>query len=65
VGWAHGSLVEPALEPMPDVPGEEAAKLLDQAEDIINAVGPGILAEVREEDERNERKEGRWWRRKR
>ena len=25
VGWAHGSLVEPALEPMPDVPDEEAA----------------------------------------
>ena len=29
VGWAHGTLVEPALEPMPDVvPGEEAAGLL-------------------------------------
>ena len=65
VGWAHGSLVEPALEPMPDVPGEEAAELLDQAEDIINAVGPDILAEVRKEDEREERKQGRWWRRKR
>jgi hypothetical protein len=65
VGWAHGSLVEPALEPMPDVPGEEAAQLLDQAEDIINAVGPDILAEVRREDERNERKDHRWWRRKR
>ena len=37
---------------MPDVPGEEAAKLLDQAEDIINAVGPDVLAEVRKEDER-------------
>ena len=56
VGWAHGSLVEPALEPMPDVPGEEAAELLDQAEDIINAVGPDVLAEVRKEDERNERR---------
>ena len=40
VGWSHGSLVEPAIEPMPDVPGDEAAALLDQAEDIINAVGP-------------------------
>jgi hypothetical protein len=47
---------------MPDVPGEDAARLLDQAEDIINAVGPGILAEVRKEDERKGR---RWWRRKR
>jgi hypothetical protein len=57
--------VEPALEPMPDVPGEEAAKILDQAEDIINAVGPDILAEVREEDAREERREHRWWKRKR
>ena len=30
VGWSHGSLVEPALEPMPEVPGEEAAEILDQ-----------------------------------
>jgi hypothetical protein len=66
VGWAHGTLVEPALEPMPEgVPGEEAAALLDQAEDIINAVGPDILAEVRKEDERNERRDRRWWRRRR
>jgi len=42
--------VEPALEPMPDVPGEEAAEILDQAEDIINTVGPSVLADVREED---------------
>ena len=42
----------------------EAAELLDQAEDIINAVGPDVLAEVRKEDEREERKQGRWWRRK-
>jgi hypothetical protein len=65
VGWAHGSLVEPALEPMPDVPGAEAAKLLDEAEDIINAVGPEVLADVRKEDERNERRDRRWWKRKR
>jgi hypothetical protein len=51
---------------MPDVPDEEAAKLLDQAEDIINAIGPEVLAEVRKDDERKERKEGgRWWRRRR
>ena len=64
VGWSHGILVEPPLEPMPDVPGDEAAELLDQAEDIINAVGPEVLAEVRKEDEEDERKQGRWWRRK-
>jgi hypothetical protein len=65
VGWTHGSLVEPKLEEMPDVPGDEAAKLLDQAEDIINAVGPDVLADVRKQDEREERKGQRWWRRKR
>ncbi len=65
VGWSHGSLIEPKLEPMPDVPGEEAAKLLDQAEEIINTVGPEVLAEVRKEDEREERREQRWWRRRR
>ena len=41
--------MEPALEPMPDVPGDEAAALLDQAEDIVNAVAPDVLAEVRGE----------------
>jgi hypothetical protein len=39
--------------------------VLDQAEDIINAVGPDVLADVRKEDERQERKDQRWWRRKR
>jgi hypothetical protein len=65
VGWAHGSLVEPAIESMPDVPGEDAAQLLGQAEEIINAVGPEVLADVRKEDERNERRDRRWWRRRR
>ena len=46
VGWARGSLVEPPLEPMPDVPDGEAASLLDSAEDIINAVGPQVVSEV-------------------
>jgi len=54
-------LVEPAIEPMPDVPGDEAAAVLDSAEDIVNAVAPDVLADVRAEDERRGRK---WWRRK-
>ena len=62
---SHGSLIEPKLEPMPDVPGEDAAKILDQAEDIVNAIGPEVLADVHKEDERNERHERRWWKRKR
>ena len=65
VGWDHGSLIEPKLEEMPDVPDEEAASLLDQAEDIVNAIGPEVLAEVKSEEAQAERKQNRWRRRKR
>jgi len=65
VGWNHGSLIEPKLEAMPDVPVDEAARLLDQAEDIINAAGPEIVAEVRKEDELQGRTGRHWWNRKR
>ena len=64
VGWVHGSLVEPAIEDEPDVPGPEVADLLDRAEDIINDVAPEALAEAREADKHNEKRQGRrWWRR--
>ena len=62
-GWARGSLVEPPLEPMPDVPDDEAASLLAQAEDIVNAVGPDVIAEVEADEAKDERKQGRWWHR--
>jgi len=55
--------VEPPLEPMPDVPDDEAASLLDQAEDIVNAVGPDVIAEVEADEAKDERKQGRWWHR--
>jgi hypothetical protein len=54
VNWQHGSLVTP---PTPDAPvdldqrGDEVAALLDAAEDIINAAGPQILAEVQAQRE--------------
>lgn len=65
VGWMHGTLVDPAIEDMPGVPDRDAAALLDQAEDIINAVGPSVLAEVKSEEAAAERKQRRWWRRNR
>ena len=65
VGWDHGSLIEPKLETMPDVPVDEAASLLDHAEDIVNAAGPEIVAEVRKEDELQGRTGRHWWNRKR
>lgn len=64
VGWVHGSLIEPPLEPMPDVPGDEAAALLDQAEDIVNAAAPELLDEIRWNDEPpSGRRKKRWWQR--
>ena len=45
VGWVHGSLVEPAIEDEPE--GENVAQLLESAEEAVNEVAPGILAEVR------------------
>jgi hypothetical protein len=44
VNWSHGTLVTP---PTPEAPvGEGIAELLDAAEDIVNAAGPGIVAEL-------------------
>jgi hypothetical protein len=47
VNWAHGSLVTPVSpdEP-PGLDDGSAAAVLDEAEDIINAIGPDVLAEV-------------------
>lgn len=64
VGWVHGSLVDDPVEPMPDVPGDEAAALLDQAEEIVNAIAPAALAEAQAEDAKKDLKPHRWWKRK-
>jgi hypothetical protein len=56
VNWAHGTLIAP---PAPDAPeGEGIADLLDAAEDIVNAAGPSILAEVRAEQAREQARRG-------
>jgi hypothetical protein len=67
VGWVHGSLVEPKLEEMPDVPADEAVAVLGQAEEIVNAIADDALAEARKADAERERREGgrKWWRRRR
>lgn len=54
VGWSYGTL---APLPTPEEPeiielNDDAAALLDEAEDIVNFVGPDIVAEVREQRER-------------
>ena len=56
VNWQHGTLITP---PTPEEPpglddrGDQIAALLDEAEDIINAAGPRILAEVKSERTRS------------
>ena len=63
-GWVHGSLVEPAIEDEPEVPGGDVAEVLGNAEEIVNAVAADALAEARAEDAKHEG--GRkWWRRRR
>lgn len=50
VNWAHGTLITPPTPPEPpglDERADEIAALLNEAEDIVNAAGPEILAEVR------------------
>lgn len=56
VNWSHGSLVTPPTPEAPDAP--DIASILDEAEDIVNAAGPQILAEI--EAERRNRP---FWRR--
>ncbi|MCU1499496.1 MAG: hypothetical protein JWM47_3449 [Acidimicrobiales bacterium] len=55
VNWKHGTLVTPPTPPEPpglDERGDEIAALLDAAEDIVNAAGPSIMAELAAEDAR-------------
>ena len=56
-GWIHGTLQRPAAPGEPEIIelNDEAAVLLDEAEDIINAAGPSILDEVRAERAKLER----------
>ena len=48
VAWNHGTLVTPATPAEPKGLGEDdsIAALLDAAEDIVNAAGPAIKADV-------------------
>jgi len=54
VDWRHGSLVTPATPDEPTSLGEDDSigALLDEAEDIVNAAGPRIVAEVDAEQRR-------------
>lgn len=57
VDWSHGSLI--SSPPPPEPKGEGIAELLDEAEDIVNAVGPQILAELEAEQRKSQTRMGR------
>ena len=68
VNWSHGTLVTPKTPDEPvdlDVYGDDVAALLDEAEDVINSVGPEILAEVQAEQAASQRGWRKIFRRKR
>ena len=70
VGWVRGTLIEPAT-PLEPSSLEGVGDLLDQAEDIINAAGPGIVEEVERQRAKATSKRGSrsttaypaWWKR--
>jgi hypothetical protein len=51
-----GSLVRPRVEDEPDDPPGDIAAILDEADAIVTAAGPSILAEVQSDRERR-----KWW----
>lgn len=60
VNWAHGTLITPPTPPEPSSLGEDdsIAALLDEAEDIVNAVVEQTRAEV--DAERRKDSGGGW-----
>ena len=50
-GWEYGTLAKrpEAPDEVPGLDDGSAAAVLDEAEDILNEVGPGVLAEVEAE----------------
>lgn len=65
VGWVHGSLVHRPVEtePAPEVPIEERRALLEQANEIIDAIAPELEAQRRAEVGSQARRGRRGWRR--
>jgi hypothetical protein len=68
VNWSHGTLVTPRTpdEPMAALDRDDGsvARLLDEAEEIVNMAGPSIKAEVESERSRGVASRWRRWRRR-
>jgi hypothetical protein len=69
VNWSHGTLVTPRTPDEPldalDRADGSVARLLDEAEEIVNSAGPQIMAEVHAEQLRHEEPRWRRWFRRR
>ncbi len=63
-GWTQGSLARKNLPEDPPRLDENTTALLDQAEDIVNSVGPGVLEDVeRQRAQKQQQAEEPRWRR--
>jgi hypothetical protein len=62
-GWQYGSLAG-SKTPDPEPEGADVARLLDEAEDIVNSVAPDILAEFEKKKLFGRRRKGKGKRRK-
>ena len=63
VNWAHGTLVTPPVPAEPkslEEDPESVARLLDEAEDILNEAGPRIIDEVSRQQGRDSGRR-KWW----
>lgn len=63
VNWQHGTLITPPTPPEPEAEG--IGELLDAAEDIVNAAGPRIRAEIDAEEAKPSARIKRWFGRRR
>jgi hypothetical protein len=68
VNWSHGSLVTPKTpdEPLDALDRDDGsvARLLDEAEEIVNAAGPDIMADIQAEQQRTSSSRWQFWRRR-
>ena len=58
-GWHYGSLSQGVESPEPEPEGEHVAALLDQAEDIVNAAAPDVIAEFQAREAKRARRRKR------
>lgn len=59
VGWDYGSLASPIVKPPDEIESVDkgaAAEILDEAEDIVNAITPELLAEFQALDNAGKKK---------